>query len=209
MKLLVFGATGKTGKELVKQALDQGYAVIAFTRNPSKLTVKHKNLEIFQGDIDDYCRVSSAIGKSDIVISTLGASSPFRYDPSVTKGLANILDSLKTATPKRFIYMSFTGVKQSRNEAGFVIKHIAPKLLSTEIRGHEERERMLMDSGVNWTIIRAATLTNGTHAGEYRVGENIKAKGMTAKISRADVADFILKIITGNRYERQAPTIMY
>ena len=109
----------------------------------------------------------------------------------------------------RFIYMSFVGVKESRNTAGFVIKYIAPKILSSEIAGHEAREKMIKESQLKWTIVRAPTLTNGKHMAQFRSGEDITSKGFTVMISRADIADFMLQELTDNKFIRKAPSVMY
>jgi len=143
------------------------------------------------------------------VISTLGAASPFKYDPTVVDGVNNIIKAMEMNGVSRFIYMSFVGVKESRHTAGFVIKYIAPKLLSTEVTGHEAREKMIKQSQLNWTIVRVPTLSNGKHMAKFRSGENITSKGFTVMISRADVADFMLLQLNDNTFIRKTPSVMY
>jgi len=198
MKILIFGASGKTGQHLVSQALDKGHSVTAFARHPEKITIQHPSLKIAQGNVSDYDKVEEAIKGQDAVFSTLGATSPFKFDEAVVDGAANIIKAMKAQTVSRLIYISFIGVKESRNAGGFVIKFIAPRLLSTEIKGHEAREKMIQESSLQWTIIRAVTLTNGKHTGKYKSGTDITANGFTATISRADVADLMLQALTDN-----------
>jgi putative NADH-flavin reductase len=195
MKILVFGATGKTGQHLISQALDKEYLVTAFARHPEKIKMQHPNLKILQGNVTDYEKVKEAIKGKDAVLSALGASSPFKFDQAVVDGAANIIRAMQAEQVSRLIYMSFIGVQESRNAGGFVIKHIAPRLLSTEIKGHEAREKMIQESPLAWTIIRAVTLTNGNHTGNYKSGEEIMTKGFTATISRADVAELMLHML--------------
>lgn len=209
MKILIFGASGKTGHELVKQASAQGHQVTAFVRNPSKLKVTHSALKVIQGDVTNYQKVEEAVKGHDAVFSALGAASPFKYDHAVVNGAENIIKAMETNNVQRFIYMSFVGVKESRNAAGFVIKYIAPKLLSTEIKGHQARENKIKQSQLNWTIVRPPTLTNGKHKAQFRSGENISSKGFTVTISRADVADFMLRQLTDNTFLRKTPVVMY
>jgi putative NADH-flavin reductase len=209
MKIIVFGASGRTGRELVKQGLDLGHEVTAFVRNPAKLNIAHKNLNVIQGDVINYRDVDNAVKRNDAVISALGASSPFRYDQSIVDGLVNIIQALHANNISRLIYMSFVGVKQSRNQAGFVIKYIAPKLLATEIAGHEAREHLIRKSELNWTIVRPPTLTNGKGIGLYRAGEKLSTGGFTVTISRSDVADFMLSQLTDNSYLKKSPVVMY
>ena len=209
MKILIFGASGATGHELVNQALTQGHIVTAFIRNPSKLKIKHDNLIVIQGDVIHYPLVENAVKGQDAVLSALGASSPFKYDQSVVDGANNIIKAMETNNISRFIYMSFVGVKESRHTAGFVIKYIAPKLLSTEVAGHESREKLIKQSQLKWTIVRAPTLSNGKHIAQFRSGEEISSKGFTVMISRADVADFMLRQLTDTTFIRRTPSVMY
>jgi putative NADH-flavin reductase len=209
MKILIFGASGATGHELVKQALMQGHVVTAFVRSLSKLAITHPNLEVFHGDVGNYLLVEKAVRNQDAVISALGASNPFKYDQSVVDGIGNIIRAMEKNGISRFIYMSFAGVSDSRNNAGFVIKYIAPKILGAEITGHEAREDMIGQSHLKWIIVRPPTLTNGKHRAQFRSGENISSKGFIVTISRADVADFMLRQLTDNHFSRKKPMVFY
>jgi putative NADH-flavin reductase len=193
MNIVIFGASGKTGHHLVRQALEQGHTVTAFVRDPGKLMNKDDRLKIIQGNVKDSQKVAQAIKGQDAVLSALGANSPFKYDPVVVEGMENIVTVMKTEKAKRFIYLSFVGVKDSRRDAGFVIRYIAPKLLKTEIAGHEAREKIIRQSNLKWTIIHAPTLTNGPLKKKYRSGQDLKTKRLVTTISRADVADFMLE----------------
>jgi len=209
MNILIFGASGVTGHELVKQALAQRHSVTAFIRNPSKLKIKNDKIKVIQGDVINYQLVEAVVKGHDSVLSALGAANPFKYHQSVVDGVNNIIKAMETNGVSRFIYLSFVGVKESRNTAGFVIKYIAPKLLSTEVAGHEAREKMIKQSQLKWTIVRAPTLSNGKHLAQFRSGEGITSKGFTVMISRADVADFMLRQLTDNTFLRKTPSIMY
>jgi putative NADH-flavin reductase len=209
MKILIYGASGATGHELVNQALKQGHFVTAFVRNPQKLKTRHDDLRIFRGDILNYELVENAVKDQDAVLSALGAASPFKFDQSVVDGVNNIIKAMESNGIGRFIYLSFVGVKESGNTAGFVIKYIAPKLLKNEIAGHEARETMIKESKLNWTIVRAPTLSNGKPKAQFRHGEGITSNGFTVMISRADVADFMLRQLTDTTYLRKAPSVMY
>ena len=173
MNILIFGASGATGHELVKQALAQGHLVNTFVRDPMKLNIMHQNLKVIQGDVINYQLVEESVKGKDAVLSALGASSPFKYDQTIVDGVGNIIRAMESNRISRFIYMSFVGVKDSQNKAGFVIKYIAPRLLSTEIAGHETRERMIKQSQLQWTIVCPVTLTNGKHLTQFRYGEDI------------------------------------
>jgi putative NADH-flavin reductase len=209
MKILIFGASGKTGNELVKQALAQGHSVTAFVRNPSNLKITNENLKVFQGDATNYQLVEDAVKGNDAVFSTLGAASPFKYDQSVVDGVSNIVKVMESTGVRRFIYMSAINVKDSRRSAGLLIRVMGTTLLRTETAGHEAREKIIRQSNLDWTLVRSGGLSDGEHTGNYRSGEDIRAKGIAASISRADVADFLLRQLNDYSYLRKTPMVMY
>lgn len=209
MKIVIFGASGKTGHELVRQSLAQGHLVTAFVRTPSKLKIADDNLRIFKSDISDYDRVAEAVDGQEAVFSTLGAASPFRYDQSVVDGIGNMIRAMEQKKVKRLIYMSAINVEESRRHAGLLVKVLAKTLLRTETAGHEAREKLIRKSRLDWTIIRPATLSNGSRKGHYRIGEVLKSKGILTGISRADVADFMLRQLSESTFIGKAATIMY
>jgi putative NADH-flavin reductase len=210
MNLLVFGASGGTGRELVRQALAQGHVVTAFARDPAKLDINHANLRVAQGDVADYAAVERAVKNQDAVICALGSSTPLRRDPILIEGVRNIIDAMERTGGRRLIYLSFLGVRNGRNQLSFLGKYIvAPLVLRNVVADHEAKERLIKQSRLNWTIVRAPRLTNGQRTGAYRSGEGIGANSIIPTISRADVADFMLKQLTSDTYLRKAPGVMY
>lgn len=193
MRLVVFGASGATGRQVVSQALERGMAVTAFVRNPARFDITHPKLTIAHGDVGDAAAVSNTVKGHDAVASTLGVGTPLRHDPVVIDGIRNILRSMSNWEVRRFIYMSFIGVGDSRAAAGPIVRYIARWPLWNEIRDHEIKERMVTSSGVLWTIVRPPTLTNGPRTGSYRTGADLTAASPLPRLSRADVADCILK----------------
>lgn len=208
MKILIFGASGKTGRHLVSQALERGHCVTAFVRDPEKLSIRHEKLRVIKGDVADYSKTEEAIKDHQVVLSALGAQSPFKYDPVVVQGMNNIIRAMESNGVKRLIYLSFIGVKESRKDGGFMIRYIAPRLLKNEIAGHEAREIMIRKSKLDWTIVKAPKLTNGIAGKNYRNGLHLKANSFVASLSRADVADFMLQQITNGSYIGLSPRIM-
>src|SRR5262245_24184765 len=103
LRLLIFGASGKTGHELVNQALAQGHLVTAFVRTPSKLRISHNSLNVIQGDATDYRAVENAVKGHDAVFSTMGAASPLKFDQTVVDGVKNIVKAMEATGIGRFV----------------------------------------------------------------------------------------------------------
>lgn len=209
MKILVFGASGDTGSQLVSQALKQEHSVTAFVRTPSRMNLSHQNLHIEQGDVSDYQQVENAMANQDAVFSTLGASSPFKRDHKLIIGIQNIVAAMTKQNVSRIIYQSFLGVKEYRKELGFMLDVIMPLVLKKVIVDHETKEDAIIKSALDWTIVRCPVLTDGPLTAKYRVGEHITPLSVVPLISRADVADFMLKQLIDNTYLHKKPRIMY
>lgn len=209
MNILIFGASGATGHKLVEQALAQGQTVTAFVRDPAKLTIKHNNLKLVHGDVKDFVSVEKAIRGQDVVFSALGVSVPLKRDPVVVAGVKNIVKAMEQHNVQRFIYLSFLGVSASRSDTGFLMKNLISRIVRHEIADHEEKEALILSSPLHWTIVRAPKLTDGPRKGIYRSGDAIKPAGLIPTLSRADVADFMLKQLSDTAFTRKAVRVMY
>jgi putative NADH-flavin reductase len=208
MKILVFGASGATGHNLISQAVEKDHHVLAFVRDPSKLQIKDKNLSTFRGDVSNYQQVEDAVRDQEAVISALGASTPFKRDFTLITGIENIVGAMTKFHIDRLMYQSFLGVKEYRKELGFLLDRIVPILLKSAVQDHEVKEKIIMDSNLHWTIVRCPTLTNGPFTGKYIDGERIQSASILPSLSRADVADFMLKQLSEEQYIRKKPRIM-
>ena len=200
MDILIFGASGGTGHELVKQALQNENRVIAFLRNPSKFRTTHPDLKVIQGNVKDYAAVQEAVQPHIAVLIALGASSPFKRDMDLIQGMRNIVKAMKLKDAQRIIYLSFAGVKDSQNQLGYIFRHTAVPLLRKAVKDHEAKETIIKESSLQWTIVRPVVLTNGPHTGNFVSGEYLKPKLSKLMISRADVADFMLNQLTENSF---------
>lgn len=209
MKLLVFGASGKTGREVVRQALARGYTVTAFVRETARLPLAHGNLQLITGEITNRAAIARAVGGHAAVISTLGAGQPLTHDATVIEGVRAIARAAEQSSVERLLYMSFIGVQESRDAAGFVLKRLATTLLRHEVADHEVKEAAIVESFVDWTIVRPPKLTNGRLTAAYRVGEDIRARSPLPLMSRADVADFMLRQLTDAAFIRKAVRILH
>ena len=209
MKLLVLGATGGTGRELLRQALDQGHDVVAFARNLDKIgDIGHANLQKVRGDVMDPTVVESAVAGSDAVLCTIGAGAnrtTLRED-----GTRNIVEAMEKTGVQRLICLSSLGVGDSRGNLPFFTKYIIVSVfLRHAFADHERQEAIVRRSALDWTIVRPPHLTDGPQTGTYRHGFPTTDTGIKARISRADVADFMMKQLTNITYLHQTPGVSY
>lgn len=209
MKVLVFGASGATGREVVRQALDRGYSVRGFVRDPGKFELRHLDLELRAGDVTDPAAVAGAVAGVDAVVSALGSGSSLASHPALTTGIANIVRAMQQAAVRRLVYMSMLGVDGSSWQLGIVDRWLVLPLLLRNVRDdHAREEALIRQSMLDWVIVRPPRLTEGPHTSGCRSGEDIREHGMSASIARADVADFMVKQLTDNRYVRRTPAVL-
>src|SRR5258706_6047618 len=187
MNVVIFGASGRTGHHLVNQALQQGHRVTAFVRDSLKLSTHHEKLKVMQGNVSDYLKTEEAVNGQDAVLSALGANHPFKFDQALVNGMGNIIKAMDSTGVKRLIYLSALAAKDSRKDGGFVMKYIAPKILRTELAGHDVREKKIRQIRRNWTILQAPYLTNEPCKKEYKNGEDLKKNPFTLTMSRAEL----------------------
>jgi putative NADH-flavin reductase len=210
MKVLVFGASGGTGRELVRQALAQGHIVSAFVRDPAKLDPGIGNLKVVQGDVAEYASVERGVRDHDAVLCALGAATPLKRDPVLVQGVRHIIQAMERAGVRKLVYLSFLGVRDGRAQLGLFGRYVVAALvLRNVVADHEEKEGLIRQSRLDWVIVRAPKLTNGQRTGRYRSGEQIRAQSMIPTISRADLADFMLRQLTSDSYLQKTPSVIY
>jgi len=209
VNVLVFGASGATGREVVRQALDRGYSVRAFVRDPGKLQIRHARLAVVTGDVTDYAAVERAVQGTDAVASALGSGNSLGSQPALIDGVRNIVRAMQHVGVRRLVYLSMLGVGGSSRQLGFVDRYVVlPLLLRNVMQDHARKEEIIRRSTLDWVIVRPPRLTNGPHTGNYRSGEDVRDGTFLASISRADVADFMVKQFADDRYVHGTPAVM-
>ncbi|MEP6903943.1 MAG: SDR family oxidoreductase [Actinomycetota bacterium] len=209
MKLILFGATRGTGRQFIEQALAEGHTLTAVVRNPAAFELRHDNLKTVQGDVMDFASVEQALQNYDAVLSAIGSPAS-KKDTVRSEGTRNIIRAMEKIGVRRLISLSSLGVGESRVMLPFLLKYlIVPLFLRHAFADHEVQEKYIRESRLDWTIIRPAALTDEPLTGIYRDGFPVSEKGLKLKISRADVADFMLKQLNDERYFRQTPGISY
>ncbi|MBF6595568.1 MAG: SDR family oxidoreductase [Thermaceae bacterium] len=199
MKLVVFGASRGVGRQVVEQALGAGQSVTAFVRSADALSSR-PHLAIVQGDALDSDSVFRAVQGQDAVIVALGSGNDNGGDVR-SQGTANIVQAMQKLMVKHLVVVSSFGVGDSHKGP---IAAMAWLFLRKALEEHERQEKVVMGSGLDWTIVRPTGLTNDPKTGKYQVG-----KSGGGRISRADVADFILKALGDSSYLGKAVVVSY
>src|SRR5574337_166930 len=213
MKVIVFGATGPTGRRAVDEALAKGYEVTAFVRDPSKLETKHERLKVVQGDALDPASVERALAGQQAVLVCLGARNrsgkgtpPRDIDFVATR---NILAGMKKHGVKRLVCMTSVGVgdsKQVKSVSNWIFtKVLVPLFLEKVFEAKERQEEAIRASDREWIIVRPTGLTNGPARGRFKVSTD--SSPVPGRISRADVANFMVAQLPSDQDLRKAPVM--
>lgn len=207
MKLIVFGATGTVGRHVVDQALAQGHQVTAFARAPGALDSTDPKLTRAAGDVLDREAVADAVRGHDAAMVALGAG---RQGTVRSVGTRNVIEAMARDGPRRLVCLSTLGAGDSRAALNFFWKRIMfGVLLRNAYADHQAQEAAVRESGLDWTIVRPGAYTDGPATGAYKHGFPPTERNLKLKISRADVADFLLRQLTDTAYLRQAPGLSY
>lgn len=204
MRIAIFGASGRTGRHLVQQALSRDHEVIAVVRRPDALAVTDDRLIVRQGDVLDADCIGRAIKGSDAVVSALGVGSRPRPTTVFSRGTSNLIAALPTAGTSRLIVISSAPAGPWSETGAFERLILYPLLQSffgamfDDIR---RMEKILMGSGVDWTIFRAPRLTDYKAKGTYRMSI-FGSLPHPRTITRSDLAGAVLDAVTDNSLVR-------
>ena len=207
MKILVIGATGPTGQQIVEQGLAQAHEVTALVRNPDKFEMQHDRLRIFKGDVLNLDSLQKAMLDQQAVVCSLGSKLSRKPTTLLSEGTKNTIQAMQSHGVQRFICITGVGAGDSQGHGGFVYDRLILPLLLREVYNDKNRqEAIVRESSLDWIIVRPAQLTNGVATENYRVFTDLD-KVTAGKISRADTADFVLKQLSNDRYLHQTPLI--
>ncbi|MEO5979330.1 MAG: SDR family oxidoreductase [Chryseolinea sp.] len=210
LNILVIGANGGIGAQVVRRALSQGHSVTAILRNPDKLLVNHDELTIVQGDILRPDQIQSVFMDKDVVISAIGSNSRKRTS-LYSDGARHILEAMNVAGITRCFFISASGLDVNPSFNFFlkwVTKNILQLILKEMYKDLVDMEVIIKSSPLHWTIVRPPRLTNGKAKGECRFSvDGYLAHG--TEISRADLAYFILDNIDNPAIYRSTVEVGY
>ena len=204
MRLAIFGATGGTGLEVTRQALEKGHSVRVLVRNPNRMPLVNQNMRLVLGNVMDRESVTKTILGTDAVINCLGQSSLLRNTGVVSQGTRMIVEVMKQHGVKRLVITSSFGVGESLKKAAWWQRLLFSTLLRAPYADKEVMEPEVRASGLEWTLLRPVGLTNGPLTGHYRATHDAPKK---IQISRADVAAAILDAVEKRLWVGEAPTI--
>lgn len=204
MRIAVFGASGSTGREVVDQALAKGHEVSVLVRDPAAYNVRHDRLEVVVGDIGQAQSVEDVVRGQDSVISALGSTK--RGPVTVcSDGAKAIMTAMEKHDLRRLLAVSVYGAGSSRDRSLFVI--LTRAMLGKNMLDKDRMEELIHASSLDWTIVRPPRLTAGPRSGAYRAGTDVRV-GLTSHISRADLAEFLVREAESGAHVHETPTIV-
>lgn len=207
MKVTIFGSTGGTGKELVKQALAAGHDVTVYVRNPDKLFVTNDQLKVIQGTLDEPNKINEAISGADVVLSALGPTSNKPGKP-LTEGMHHIVTAMEKQNVERLIVATGAGVADPNDKPQLIgrLFGLALRLFARHVLADSQgMVAVMQNSNLNWTLTRAPRLNNQPGTGQIKVG--YAGRGPGTQLSRADFARFMLEQINDGTWWHKAPMV--
>ena len=208
--ILVFGASGGTGLEVVEQALEAGHKVTAILRHPDKFPIRHEQLRIIKGDVLNSITYENTFFGMDVVISCLGTRNR-EATVVYSQGVTNIMQAMQKVGMDRIICLSAGAVEIAPNTSflmKFLIKNILQKLFKYSYADMLLMEGILHGSNLNWTVIRPPRLLNGDRTGKYRTSINEIIPNMSS-LNRADLADYIIHHLDDEKTYKSKVEISY
>lgn len=205
MKIAVIGATGRTGKQFVLQALEKGHQVTVLVRSPNKLEIEHAQLRVIVGDVLNITDAHSIVNGQDAVFIALGAAGKSTIRADGTEQIVKAMVELGEGP--HLVVVSSLGVDESRAQMSFLVRMVIPFILRDALADHLKQERHVRQSGLPWTILRPTALGDGLATG--RVTATLPPQHVKAQppVSRADVAAFALSVLENHSHLQQAVTL--
>ena len=211
LKIAVIGANGRTGKEIVKQSLAAGHEVIALARRPEALNIEHPKLEIRRADVFDQTSLETALaGNIDAVVSAIGEAKISKPTTLYSQSAVNTITAMRKMRIRRLICIASSGYVDDAQQpfwVRFLQKNVLQRIFRYVYEDTMRMEKIVQVSALDWTIVRPPRLTNAARTGVYRIQKEVVAKG--AKISRADLADYIVKNINNANTHRAIFGVAY
>jgi putative NADH-flavin reductase len=208
VKILIIGATGRTGRILLDKALQQGHEVTALARNSSAVAPRDYRPRVLEGNTLDLEAVEAAVAGQDAVLSALGTRST-KPTTLFSASTANLVRAMKKQGVRRLVCLTGIGTGDSKGHGGFFFDRVLlPFVVRNQYEDKDRQEEIIKRSGLEWVIVRPARLTNEPATGKYQIFlSGVPYRATT--ISREDVAAFMLAQLSEDRHVHQTPVISY
>jgi putative NADH-flavin reductase len=200
MRIALFGATGGTGRQFIRQACAAGHEVTAVVRDPSRLTETHPRLSVLQADVMDAAAIGPAIEGRGAVVSAVGSRAGRVPTTVCADSALSIVRAMHTTGTRRLVVVSAGTVTTDGDGplTRLVMKPLLSRLLEHTIADKRRLEEIVRASGLQWTILRPPMLTDGPNNGIYRSAIDHNVRG-ALRVSRADLAHCILQCLVERR----------
>ena len=211
MKVILFGATGFSGKSILAEALKHGHEITILVRDASKVEIKHKKLTIIEGNVLDPLTVASALHQQEAVIQCLGVGGKGDGKPTtfISDATQVIVDEMQKQNIKRLIAMSNVGAGNSiAFQPWFFTKIILPyfmKWLKVIIDDKNRMEPIIMNSNLDWTIVRCPNIVDKPSKGTCNA--TLDGKDLKLSVTLPDLSKFIIDQLTQTAFIKQAPSV--
>lgn len=207
IKIAVIGGTGKSGKYLVKQLIEQGFQLKILLRDPDKFQIKNSQVEVIKGDVLNYTSVNALIEGCQAVISTLGLGVPASEPTIFSRATTNVIRVMKEQNVQRYIVSTGLNVDTPLDKKGpktlFGTAWMKENFPISTANKQSEFE-ILSNSTIDWTLVRLPLIEQTDHSGELIVSlEDCPGD----KISATDLANFLIKQLFDDRFVRKSPFI--
>ena len=202
MKVIVFGATGKTGQHVIRTALSQEHEVTTFGRSVDRIDIDEPALKTHKGDVFDADSVTNAVAGHDAAIVCLG-STGLRDKTTLSAGTEAIIDAMAAHGVQRLVVMSAAGVGDSWQQIPRSSRLLFRTLLRNVLADHQAQEAIVEQSSLDWTIVRAAVLKDDPATGHYTATNT----GPNTRINRADIAVALVDQLDDTTYRHTAISV--
>jgi putative NADH-flavin reductase len=189
MRVIVFGASGRTGKNIVEGALAAGHEVTALVRDPRRLASASPRLALAVGDVLDAAAVETAMAGQDAVLIALGTGADLRPTTVLSRGTANIVRAMETHGVRRVICLL----------SGWLFYESYPPMFRDITAEHERQLATLRASRLGWVAVCPPQITDGPATGRYRIAVNALPTG-GVQVSKADIAEFMVSQLADDTY---------
>jgi putative NADH-flavin reductase len=204
MKVLVFGATGKTGGLVVNRAIAKGHTVSVLVREPEKFS--HAAVQVFPGDSTHPSDVRQAVRGQDAVIDTIGGTTPYKSTDLESSSAHNIIQAMQAEGVGRLIVVSMMGIGDSKEQTPFWYEHLLmPTFLHGSTKDKTAMEGEVKSSGLDFVIARPPLLKDDPATGQVKV---LSGEETGHTITRADLADFLVDQLGQEAHLGQAVTVV-